>query len=252
MPNIPDLGDPRYLDEVGWFLYHEKYARDRFGGSYDAERIAYSRLLRDEVLAYLGYKAQWLEAKTVVSIGCGCTGDLAAFPARVKIAIDPLLYTYQQLGMLLPDEAGAPTIHLSLGSEELPLLDESADVVVCRNALDHMPNPPAALTEIGRILTPGGALFVSVDIGGLPTPDEPTVFSAESLRALLEARFDVAALTADHPPHSVGRLGSVRLVARSRGQVRRQLDRETVLRAYEARLTNPDTHESPSGHTTPP
>ena len=43
MPQIPDLTDPRYLDEVGWFLYHEKYERDRFGGSYDAERLAYSR-----------------------------------------------------------------------------------------------------------------------------------------------------------------------------------------------------------------
>ena len=28
MPEIPDLTDPRYLDEVGWFLYYEKYRRD--------------------------------------------------------------------------------------------------------------------------------------------------------------------------------------------------------------------------------
>ena len=39
---LPDLTDPRYLDEVGWFLYHEKYERDSFGDSYDAERLAYS------------------------------------------------------------------------------------------------------------------------------------------------------------------------------------------------------------------
>ena len=38
MPFAPDLTDPRYLDEVGWFLYHEKYGRNEFGGSYDAER----------------------------------------------------------------------------------------------------------------------------------------------------------------------------------------------------------------------
>ena len=25
---IPDLNDPRYLDEIGWFLYHEKYGRN--------------------------------------------------------------------------------------------------------------------------------------------------------------------------------------------------------------------------------
>ena len=52
MPFIPDLTDPRYLDEVGWFLYHEKYGRLQFGGAYDEERLAYSRLLLDEVLSY--------------------------------------------------------------------------------------------------------------------------------------------------------------------------------------------------------
>jgi hypothetical protein len=79
MPFIPDLTDPPYLDEVGWFLYHEKYGRLQFGGSYDEERLAYSRLLRDEVLSYCGHDEQWLREKTVVSIGCGCTGDLRGY-----------------------------------------------------------------------------------------------------------------------------------------------------------------------------
>lgn len=236
MPHIPDLSDPRYLDEVGWFLYHEKYARDGFGDSYDAERLAYSRLLRDEVLAYLGHDARWLEDKTVVTVGCGCTGDLSAFPAGAKIAIDPLLYAYQQLGMLIRDEVGSPTVHLSVGAENLPLLDESADLVICRNALDHMPDPGAALGEIWRILTRGGTVFISVDVGGTPTPDEPTVFSADSLSALLRERFDVSKLTEGHPPHSVGRLSSLRVVAEKTAQARRHLDKESLLRAYEARL----------------
>ena len=76
MRPIPDLMDLRYLDEVGWFLYHEKYRRDNFGGSYDAERLAYSPLLLDEVLTYLDHDITWVESKAVVSIGCGCTGDL--------------------------------------------------------------------------------------------------------------------------------------------------------------------------------
>jgi len=130
MPEVPDLTDPRYLDEIGWFLYHEKYRRDRFGGYYDAERVANSRLLRDEVAAYLEQHAGWFEDKTVVTIGCGCTGDLSAFPARVKVAIDPLLYAYQHLGMLVPDEVGAPTVYLSQGAESLPLLDRFADLVL--------------------------------------------------------------------------------------------------------------------------
>jgi hypothetical protein len=65
MPQIPDLTDPRYLDEVGWFLYHERYA-DQFGGSYDAERLAYSRLLLEEVVRYLGRETRWIEDKAIV------------------------------------------------------------------------------------------------------------------------------------------------------------------------------------------
>lgn len=236
MPRIPDLSDPRYLDEVGWFLYHEKYRRDRFGGSYDEERIAYSRLLRDEVLGFLGRPASWLEDRAVVSIGCGCTGDLTAFPARTKIAIDPLLYVYQQLDMLVPDETGGRTLYLSLGAEDLPLLDRVADVVICRNALDHMPDPRVGLNEIWRILVDDGSVFVSVDIGGEPTPDEPTVFSVDSLRALMAERFEIQTFTDGHRPHSAGRAGNVRLLARKVPDSSRPLDKARVLQAYEARL----------------
>jgi SAM-dependent methyltransferase len=236
MPQIPDLTDPRYLDEIGWFIYHEKYRRDQFGGSYEAERLAYSRLLRDEVVRYLEADTGWLERKTVVSIGCGCTGDLAAFPAGVKIAIDPLLYIYQQLGMLVEDEAGSRTVYLALAAESLPLLDNCADLVICRNALDHMPEPQIALKEMSRILISDGVLFISVDIGGSPTPDEPTVFSVDSLRALLQQDFELVRLDDDYPPHSVGRVCSLRVVARRKPRASRPIDKEKILRAYEACL----------------
>jgi len=240
MPQIPDLTDPRYLDEIGWFLYHEKYRRGQFGGSYNAERLAYSRLLRDEVARYLNTEASWLEDKTVVSIGCGCTGDLAAFPAAVKVGIDPLLYLYQKLGLLLTDEAGSRTVYLSVGAENLPLLDDFADLVICRNALDHMPKPEIGLGEIRRILKSDGVLFASVDIGGEPTPDEPTVFSVESLRALISDQFDVLTLDDDYAPHSEGRVCSTRIVARKKPEPVQALDKQAILRAYESQLDNSD------------
>jgi SAM-dependent methyltransferase len=240
MSQIPDLTDPRYLDEIGWFLYHEKYRRGQFGGSYDAERLAYSRLLRDEVAGYLNTDVGWLEGKTVVSIGCGCTGDLAAFPAAVKVGIDPLLSVYQKLGLLLTDEAGSRTIYLSVGAESLPLLDDFTDLVICRNALDHMPKPEVGLGEIRRILKSDGILFASVDIGGAPTPDEPTVFSVESLGALISDQFDVLTLDDDYPPHSEGRVCSTRIVARKKPAPVQALDKQAILRAYESQLDSSD------------
>jgi SAM-dependent methyltransferase len=237
MPLIPNLTDPRYLDEVGWFLYHKEYRRQQFGGTYDEERLAYSRLLLDEVLGYCGHDEPWLKDKTVVSIGSGCTGDLAAWPAAVKIAVDPLLYTYQQLRMLVGDVSGtSQTVHLAMSVEELPLLDDCADLVICRNALDHMPDPQLGLRQIGRILKDNAPLFLSVDIGGFPTPDEPTVFSVDSLVALLEDQFAIVRHTDDHLAHSGWRAGSVRMLARKKPQAREVLDSNQVLQAYIARL----------------
>src|SRR5262245_30679142 len=110
MAQIPDLTQDRYLHEVGWFLYHEKYGRDKFGGSYEEERLEQSRMLLNAVLEYLGRDIAWIRNKAVLSIGCGCTGELVAFPAAVKIAIDPLLYVYQKLGLLIEDQVGSPTL----------------------------------------------------------------------------------------------------------------------------------------------
>jgi SAM-dependent methyltransferase len=190
-------------------------------------------MLLNEVLSSRGQDRRWLEDKVVVSIGCGCTGDLAAWPAMVKIGLDPLLYAYQKLGMLAEDVPGtSQTIYLAADVMDPPLVDDSADLVLCRNALDHMPDPEAALRQIWRILKKDGALFLSVDIGGWPTPDEPTVFSEESLLALLQDRFEVMTKAKIPSPHSRHRDYRVRVLARKRHRASSTVDKETVLQAY--------------------
>jgi SAM-dependent methyltransferase len=237
MPQLLDLTDPRYLNEVGWFLYHEKYGPITLGSSFDEERTLFSQLLLDEVLSYCGQDRKWLESKTVVSVGCGCTGDLATWPAAVKIGFDPLLHVYQKLGMLVDDAPGTSrTVYLAVGVEELPLLDGRADLVICRNALDHMLHPDIGVKEIWRILKNDGRCFLSVDIGGSPTPDEPTVFSPESLSALLQDHFEIMTQTDKHDPFSKGRDHSVRLLARKKHRSSPSLDKDTILQAYEAGL----------------
>ena len=238
MPFIPDFTDLRYLNEVGWFLYREKHGYNHFTGSYAAERLVWSKMLLDEVLAYCGCDEKYLEDKTVVSIGCGCTGDLAVWPAATKIAVDPLLYVYQQLGMLLEDaEHTTRTTYLSVSAEELPLLDQCADLVLCRNALDHMLDSRQGLKQIWRILKSEGLLFLSVDIGGEPTPDEPTVFSEESLSMLVQERFSILKFTTGHQPHDEWRNCSVRAAARKKPGPAVSLDKKGILEAYESLIT---------------
>ena len=96
-----------------------------------------------------------------------------------------------------------------------------------------MPKPKSALGEICRVLKSDGRFFASVDIGGAPTPDEPTVFSVQGLRDLVSEQFDVLTLADDYPPHSEGRVCSTRLIARKKPAPNQALDRETLLLGYE-------------------
>jgi SAM-dependent methyltransferase len=111
-----------------------------------------------------------------------------------------------------------------------------ADVVLCRNALDHVPDPGEMLSQIRRILKGDGAFYLSVDVGGSPTPDEPTVFLADGRSALVGESFEILTRGEDHRPHSAGRVGAVRILASKRQAPIEYLDKEAVLGAYLAQL----------------
>jgi SAM-dependent methyltransferase len=47
----------------------------------------------------------------------------------------------------------------------IPVPDASFDVVLCTEVLEHVPEPIQAVNEMGRILRPGGRLYVSAPLG---------------------------------------------------------------------------------------
>jgi SAM-dependent methyltransferase len=56
----------------------------------------------------------------------------------------------------------SPTAEFLLGSvEELPVADDSMDVVTCGLALSHLPTLGQAMSEFARVLRPGGHLVIS-------------------------------------------------------------------------------------------
>jgi SAM-dependent methyltransferase len=136
--------------------------------------------------------------------------------------------------MLVADRPDTnPTVYLATGIEALLLIDNCADVVLCRNALDHMHDPRFGLAEMWRILKPDGRFFLSVDIGGTPTPDEPSPLERDDLMSLLDERFEIEDLKDAHKAHSTGRKYSLRILARPKPGARVTLDKDAILRAYE-------------------
>jgi SAM-dependent methyltransferase len=47
----------------------------------------------------------------------------------------------------------------------IPVPDESFDVILCTEVLEHVPEPIAAVRELARILVPGGRLLLSAPLG---------------------------------------------------------------------------------------
>lgn len=91
-------------------------------------------------------------------------------------------------------------------AEDLPFPDESFDLVTCRIALHHFPNPGQALSETARVLKPGGVFGftdnVTVESDSpaafyneyekLRDPSHQRVFSLKQLKAMFdEAGFEV-------------------------------------------------------------
>jgi malonyl-CoA O-methyltransferase len=102
------------------------------------------------ILAELG------EAGRVLDAGCG-KGRYAALvrqqrPASEVHAVD------LSAEMLRHVPAGIRTRQASI--QDLPYPDGHFDLVYCVEALEHVPNPDAALAELSRVLAPGGRLVI--------------------------------------------------------------------------------------------
>jgi SAM-dependent methyltransferase len=106
----------------------------------------------------------------VVDLGCGPGGTLAALASRdasvrllgVDLAATRLVEAAGRVGTV-----AAVMVRADL-TRPLPLRDGCADVVVCHNVVELLPNPAGLLAEAARILRPGGRATLShTDFAGL-------------------------------------------------------------------------------------
>jgi ubiquinone/menaquinone biosynthesis C-methylase UbiE len=101
------------------------------------------------------------------------------------------------------DGAGPSIVYIEASGERTPLPSSSADLVIIENALDHVSDPAAVLTEIRRLLRPGGLLWLLVDLSEYSDRMHPHPFSESRARELLlRAGFQpLHQRTSDHKSH---------------------------------------------------
>lgn len=156
-------------------------------GSYWEQRRKEGRAQVARILDMAKKSKDYFDGKIVVEIGPACTGSVEFMNARIKIGIEPLAERFKELGLMIPDDRGA--VFLTCGAESMPLLSDWADVVVASNSLDHVADIVRSVTEIHRILKPGGELLLNIEYEHAATPTEPHSLNLKKTMALF-AKFE--------------------------------------------------------------
>jgi SAM-dependent methyltransferase len=99
-----------------------------------------------------------IEGAVVLDAGCGVGGTSAALHARGAdvIAVDCDPDRIAALEISLPDVETALT-----SLDDLPYPDASFDAVVLQDVLEHVASPSRVVSEIKRVLTPQGLIYLS-------------------------------------------------------------------------------------------
>ncbi|MEM7031235.1 MAG: class I SAM-dependent methyltransferase [Chloroflexota bacterium] len=114
---------------------------------------------------YNGYnRAAWMQQQAAnVPAGCQVL-DVGAGTGRYRPLFNHCEYKAQDFGQ----EPGTIGIYTPLDYESditnIPVDDQSFDVVICTEVLEHVPEPILALKEIARILRPGGKLLLTAPL----------------------------------------------------------------------------------------
>ncbi len=103
------------------------------------------------------------EEMVVLDVACGAShlAEEIAPHVRQVVGID-LTPELLRLGAARLRKAGVPNVLLQEGNAaDLPFLDDTFDLVLCRSALHHFRDPAGTVREMARVCRPGGRVVVS-------------------------------------------------------------------------------------------
>jgi SAM-dependent methyltransferase len=102
------------------------------------------------------------ELRSVLDVGCGAGGYTVQHAEALGVPLERVTGIDLDADHLANARRHFPTERVDLESEVLPFEDESVDLVICNQVLEHMKNVFWLLSEMDRVLAVGGVLAVGV------------------------------------------------------------------------------------------
>jgi SAM-dependent methyltransferase len=158
------------------------------------------RLIEAEHISRYEWAAQAATGRLVLDAGCG-TGYgarlLAAGGAHEVIGVDIAESVLETVAPSMPD-----SVRLQAGDlRKLEFEDDTFELIVCFEVIEHFEDPSLVLDELIRVLAPGGLLLVSSPNRGVYQPGNPHhlhEFVPSELEAALTARLPRVRLLRQH------------------------------------------------------
>jgi SAM-dependent methyltransferase len=202
--NMADMTgvDPQYLRDVQYKDPAKLTARADLHARYGTAPVGWPAWVRAQI--------DWPVPGDVLEVGCGPGWLWADADADLPVGLR-LTLTDLSPGMV---EAARHRVTASSAVEladarvadaqELPFGDDAFDVVIANHMLYHLPDPGRAVTELARVLRPGGTLVAATNgprhlcelwqirsevFGGPPTSRNTEIFGTVTGRAILGRSF---------------------------------------------------------------
>jgi SAM-dependent methyltransferase len=141
--------------------------------------VKYFGPIADEVAPILVERAA-APGRSVLDLCCG-QGRLTAMLGAAGAKIAGVDFSKEMLALAAK---AAPDATLKEGdAADLPFDDDAFDAVVCNFGMMHLPDQPRALTEVRRVLRPGGRYVMATWVGPQASPAFAAVFGAMKAHA---------------------------------------------------------------------
>jgi 2-polyprenyl-3-methyl-5-hydroxy-6-metoxy-1,4-benzoquinol methylase len=118
---------------------------------------------------FFGLDRGFYAGKRLIDIGCGPRGSLEwADMAAERVGLDTLANEYRRFG-----SHRHKMTYVDSASEAIPFDSAHFDAAFSFNSLDHVRDLDRTISEIKRIVRPGGMFLLIVELNHEPTPTEP-------------------------------------------------------------------------------